>query len=67
MGNLCSSGKLDVFVVPRSPAPLGPAIQAAAVNVSGPRPCPPPTYYLAISSGSRSTFYRASSCVLVGP
>ena len=43
----------------RSPAPLGPAVRAAAFLVSGPRSCPlppPPPYYLAISSGSRSPF-----------
>ena len=44
------------MVAPRSPAPLGPAVRAAVFNVSGPRPCPPPSppYSMAISSGSRS-------------
>ena len=39
----------------RSPAPLGPAVRAAAFPVSVPRPCPPPPppYSMAISSGSR--------------
>ena len=44
------------MIAPRSPAPLGPAVRAAAFPVSVPRPCPPPPppYSMAISSGSRS-------------
>ena len=44
------------MVAPRSPAPLSPAVQAAAFIVSGPRPCPPspPPYSMAFSSGLRS-------------
>ena len=54
------------MVAPRSPAPLGPAVWAAAFNVSGPRPCPPPPLPIPWPSLlGRVVPYRASSSVLL--